>query len=223
MVLSLMTESLDERVKKTLDDPTITDEQIARFEDILRDNSCRSGTQAMRSLLLFIIFTIVWLLVRSSYIQKFTISGIEINDPQLLLIIIPPMAAFIYYNYICLLIFNAVMDETLIPLHRIRMPAFEKNSLTELLIYPEFFYSENALKNLLGDNKNSLLYRFSNYWTIFLGLFLLYTPALILLSMTYDLIRYSLFENLIPIASALFVVLLLARSLIVTVELFKVI
>jgi hypothetical protein len=216
-----MPRTFKERIKKTLDNTKITDEQIVRFEDILRDNSCRSSTQAMSSLLLFIIFTIVWLLVKSSYIQKFTISGIEINNPQLLLIIIPPIAAFFYYNYICLFTFSCAIEETLRPLYGSQMQAFAENSLIELMGYPDFFNSENALANLLQDDKNSLLYRFSRTWSVVTTLVILYIPALILFSMIYELVIYSFFDKLIPVVSALFVALLLIRSLMITVGIFK--
>ena len=92
-----MAKTLGERLENLIRDPNITQEQLALFEERLLQNRNYIDSKTYKSWFLFIIVSSTWILIQSKSINKLSFFGIEFIDLSILLLILPPIAAYFYY------------------------------------------------------------------------------------------------------------------------------
>ena len=205
---------IQDQIKDVIEDSTTTKEQLDFFEKRLRENLIIAESKIMKSLFFFIIFSIAWLVIKFALIKKLSIFGMEFEEFGLPLIIIPPVAAFFFYELHCNLGISMVLDYSLIQFYSRNLQPFKKRNLNELLVYPTIFNIERIFANIL--ERGGLLSKTTSAWvaSTFMILFL-FLPVALLVWMSYSLITSPVMGIQISILSIGLVLILTARSLMV--------
>lgn len=197
----------------------ITPEQTSVLESALRENMHRCGIQSTRSLLLFAISVMVWFLIRSAHVEKLSVMNIELKDLGVALLLLPLVAAFSYYQYQASMMMTDLIQEALREIYTVKMQPFAERGLGELLTYPVFLFLENSIANL--ETEKGFFSNTADAWALTLTAIFALAPAVLLLWVSYLLIRFPVIGLGWSIAVAVLVLLLVTRTLVLFVHLMR--
>lgn len=124
-----MVNSLRERLTDLIHDPEITKEQPVVFEERIRGNGKIVESRIMKSLFFLVVASAIWFLIKSAAINKLSFFGVEFEDFSVPLIVLPPIAAFFYYQYSCNVAIRDLINDLLIIYYSQMLQPIEKRKL----------------------------------------------------------------------------------------------
>ena len=206
-----MIENLQENIIKLFNDSEITTEQLAFFEKKMWENRSQLESKFMRSFLLFIVVFVIWFMIKSASIKKLNVFGMEFENFSILLLIIPPIAAFLYYQFFLYVGISEIINSILRACYSKMLPFFEKNKLNDLLFGSSLLYIEATFFNI--SEYGSFWEKFNKITLSSIQLIILFSPIPLLIWMLYSLV-YSISTGFLwPILSSLLVIAFVIRSL----------
>lgn len=206
-----MIEKLQQNMIELFNDPEITTEQLAFFENKIWENRSQLESKFLKSFLLFIAVSVTWLMIKSTSIEKFSVFGMEFEEFNILLLILPPIAAFLYYQFFLCIGINEIINSTLKACYSQMLPFFEKNSLNDLLFVSSLLYLEGTLFNI--SEYGSFWEKVNMISLYSIQLIILFSPIPILMWMLYSLFISHSIGILWSILSSLLVIAFVIRSL----------
>jgi len=207
-------DKIQDKMTEVIEDSTTTKEQLEFFEKRLRENLIIAQSKTMKSLFFFIIVSIAWLVIKSALIKKVSIFGMEFEEFGLPVLIIPPIAAFFFYQLHCNFGISKIFEFSLKQIYSRKLQPFEKRDLNVLLTYPTIPNIEIIFGQIL--EVDTLLHKTTWAWcaTMFIIMFL-FLPVTLLLWMSCSLIASPVIGIQFSILSTGLVLILTARSLLV--------
>lgn len=122
-----MIEKLQQNMIELFNDSEITTEQLAFFENKIWENRSQLESKFLKSFLLFIVVSVTWFMIKSTSIEKLSVFGMEFEEFNILLLILPPIAAFLYYQFFLCIGISEIINSTLKACYSQMLPFFEKN------------------------------------------------------------------------------------------------
>lgn len=211
-----MIKTVRERITELITDPEISDEQLEFFEKRLWENQVHSESKSMKFLFFFAVTTAIWFFIKSAAISKVSFFGLEFKELSILMLVLPPIAAFCFYLFHCYFGISNVISSTLDEYYAQKLQSFDNAGLTELLVHPTVPYIEISFVKL--GEKNGLSYLISLVWPITLALIFWFIPLPLLLWMAGSMLTSSAVSIMWSIGSLVLVVVLVVRSWLVIVN-----
>lgn len=201
---------IDKRMVDAILDPETTKDHLLFFEERLRDKLTQLESKSTRNTYMFIIASFAWFVIKSASIRKMSILGMEFVEFELPILILPLIAAFSYYRYLCTFTFSALIDMILRRYYAQILKPFWERNLTEFLSPLTFLDIEQALVNL--EDYPIFATKVARVWSVTFGIATLLIPAIILLYMSYSILASPSFGIACSLGSSLFIIVLVIRS-----------
>jgi hypothetical protein len=190
------------------------------FSEKLRENMEKCQSEASKAIYLFVAFSTTRFLIFYSIVPKVAVLGIELNNPRLLLTMLMFLSVFIYYRFVTLTAFAAILEACLRKIYEATYTEYSSRGLTDLLNYPSFYGIENAIDNI-GDNSDTTVYRINTAWIICIFIIMIVVPPLFLIWLSYSTIVLASLNVVLTILVSVIVILLLSRVVIVMIQAFR--
>jgi hypothetical protein len=192
------------------------DDRIVLFDRKLRENLLKSSSGQWRSLSIVITTLAVWAVIAAQGVETIDFLGMTFKNLAIPLVVIPPIAAFFYYQY-QLFDLNSRMLHTAIRVcqEHLFMP-FSKYFVDELTLYDSGFSDiENELD--IMEPRSSFMKKISGAWILLswfvAGLF----PLGMFSYIIYWLLSSPIVDRPWAIVSVILIVVLVARSIMIFV------
>jgi hypothetical protein len=168
-----------------------TPEKLELIESILREDHALSMKQSRNLLYIFVFLSVLWFFIKYSYVQKLSFIGVELNNTELLLLIIPLILSILFFRFCSNILSCSVSSLLLLEVQANIFPSFKSESL-DCVLYQKRFLNESTILNFL--NEDGYLYKiFLIFQLIMVEMFYL-MPFLILLYLSAYLIFFRVFQ-----------------------------
>jgi hypothetical protein len=199
--------------KKALQDK-IDPERLEWIEGILRENLVLSLNRSKNSLLVFTAISMLWLLIKFSYVEKISYSGVvEINNTELILLILPLIASLYFYRFASIIFSITALNYILKLVYNKLIPSFQSEDLESFFMPSEFITNELNLFSLFKDKKDFLALIYG-LWGVILFIIVFCIPITFLCWLSYQLICFPVFKDYLSQITGLLVIILVIMSLI---------
>lgn len=196
-----------------------SEDDVKALFSLLQENIIRADRKSQASLVLFAVLTTVWGLLQISSVEKLSIFGLEVSNIPILLAIIPCLAAFAFYNFVCIEGLVAYIDAALNRIYIEQFLTAYNEGITELLTIPTFYHVENSLFNL--EDESSLFGRLARVWCLFVLFLLISIPIVLLIWMFNVVIKLDQLPIFLHIISPILIALISLRSVILFFQWFR--
>jgi hypothetical protein len=197
-------------MNELINDPDITPDELIQFEERIRENGKLAESKSYRYLYLIVVTSTLWFLIKSTAINKLIFFSAEIEELNPLLLMLPPVVAFFYYQYALnasyISLINALLFEYYSKVHK----PIEERNLIEFTFDPNFLNIEWTFLNLM--DKDTLFVKFGKIWTSNLIKIYAVLPILLLIWMSYQMLSLPILGDWWPIVSSILVLLFMVRG-----------
>jgi hypothetical protein len=170
-----MVKDLDKRMIKIMQESKVTQEQLIFLEERLREGADKTNSNLMKSLFLFIIVSAAWFMIKSAIIKKLNFFGMEFEELSIPLLLLPPIAAFLYYNMTCYAGLKYFIYSALEICQSQILQSFKKMDLQALLTTPTFLGFEGFLSLQAEEGEGGTLLSYMNSaWLIIIGIIIFF-------------------------------------------------
>lgn len=201
---------LNERMKELIHDPDITDEELIQFEERIRENGKLAESKLFRSLFFLVVASAIWFLIKLTAISELSFLGVKIEELSILLLMLPPIAAFFYYQYALNASYISAINGLLFEYYSRMHQPIEGRNLIEFTLDPNILNIEWTFLNL--KDEDSLFVKIGRIWTLVLINIFAFMPILPLGWMLYHMLTSPVVGFWWSIVSTLFVLVLIARG-----------
>lgn len=158
----------------------------------------------------FAFTTAVWFFIKSATISKLSFFGLEFEELSLLMLVLPPIAAFCFYLFHCYFGISNVITRTLDEYYAQKLQSFDNAGLTELMVHPTVPSIEISFVKL--GEKSGLSYLISLVWVITMGFIFWVFPLPLLIWMAISTLTLSTVSITWSIGSLVLIVVLVVKS-----------
>jgi hypothetical protein len=202
---------LNKQMNELIHDSDITPEELIQFEERIRENGKLAESKSFKSLYLLAVVSTIWFLIKLTVINKIFIFNAEINELSPLLLMLPPMAAFFYYQYALNASYVSAINGLLFEYYSQKHQPIERRNLIEFTFDPNILNIEWTFLSLM--DKNSPFIKIGKIWTFFLICIFTFLPILLLLWMSFYTLTLPIEEFWLSIVSTIFVFVFMVRGI----------
>lgn len=210
------TKTISTRLGEVLNNSNTLPDYLESFEELLRKNLERVDQKSTASIFLFASLTAIWTLLRVSGVQKVSIFGMEVPNISMIIVGLPTVAAYAYYQFMCMEGMSALIESALRDCYRRRFGALYEVDLTELILATEPHHVENAMENM--ESANSRFRPIGNASILVTVFVLIAIPIALLIWMLFGVVSATSVSLMFRIASAVAVILLALRSFLLFIQ-----
>ena len=203
--------NITNRIQNALKDPAFTDDQVRWLDQSLRSSMVECGAKATKSIFLFGVFVIAWMMLRGAAVAKISVMGLEISNVEVVMPILPVLSAFCFYQFCC----YEAMVETIITarweIYRNRYKNLYDQNIEQMLACTGTLLVDDAIRNLQPLN-GWFAQTWKPIWLIvfFIGMFVL--PFAVLCWMIYGIVMYPPLGWVWSLVSAVVTILFMLRA-----------
>lgn len=207
-----MIKNIDTRMEEIFQEYTIPQDQFEFLENRLWEISKIIESKVMKSIFSFFATSIVWLIIISPTINKLTIFGLEFEDFNVPILLLPPIASYFYYTILCNIALSGFISSIQEKCYSKKIPKFYEMGISKFIRNPTLINIEDTLRTLTEGNR--LIKGFDDTWFVIEVMLFLIVPIPILYIMTYSMLTLN-FIGIWPIMSSALVIFLFIRSIFV--------
>jgi hypothetical protein len=208
----MTTRRVEEKIRDVLNENKNDLKQLKEFLPIWRENFQRASEELEKGTLQMAFTLFLFAMIDAAQLSNVQLFGLNfrtIGIPMLVLFII---TVLLYYRCMAMICFYALIEDAMHFAYFKIFSAYEATGLCGLLMYPSILQIENITNNL-REEEDTLIDRFSDFWSIFLATVLIIFPLIGLIWASYELIHNPAINQIVSGVAVLFFAIVSLRAL----------